>query len=467
MVALASLGLRIDRKFASSNLALKMPKRIHIATYGCQMNDYESDRTFRLFRDQQGYEWTDDLEQADLVLFNTCSIREKADQKAMSQIGFLRTVKNDRPKMIVAVGGCMAQSRGPEIQRRFSHVDIVFGTHQWSRLPDMVQKVQTQKKQLLDTDLFGWRNYKFLPYRESKADHPVSELVTVQNGCDKFCTFCLVPFTRGRQVSRSHKEIVDEVKSLVDQGVREVMLLGQNVNAYGQDQRAEIGFAELLHQVGKIEGLRRLRFITSHPSELTLEMIDEIAENKAVCEHLHLPIQSGSDSVLEAMNRGYTIDMFRDLANELRKRIPSLALTTDIIVGFPGETQADFQKTLDVVKEFEFEDSFSFSYSPRPHTKAATWESEFVSEDLSQERLNQLQTLQAQIRKAKRDALVGKTVEVLVEGMAKRKKGQLTGKTRQNQCVNFEGSVDWIGKMKDVQITESLTHSLRGRVLDS
>ncbi|HLG20583.1 MAG TPA: tRNA (N6-isopentenyl adenosine(37)-C2)-methylthiotransferase MiaB [Bdellovibrionota bacterium] len=441
--------------------------KIYIETYGCQMNDYESDRTFRLFHDQFGYEWTTNPYDADLVLFNTCSIREKADQKALSSIGTLRAAKLQNPGMVIAVGGCMAQSQGDDLQRRFPFVDIVFGTHQWANLPEMVEKARIGRERLMEVEFYGWKNYSFLPYRSSTRVHPVSELVTVQNGCDRFCTFCLVPFTRGREVSRPPEDIVDEVRALVDQGVREVTLLGQNVNAYGRDRSGVISFAELLRRVTDVPALERVRFVTSHPAELSAELIDAMAENPKVCEHLHLPVQSGSDTVLSRMNRGYTIDEYRRKSSTLLKKIPRLELTTDIIVGFPSETEADFQQTLDLVSEFQFADSFSFCFSPRPHTKAANWTSEFVSAEVGADRLSRLQSLQNEIRERKMKEYVGDVVEVLAEGEAKSGEGFLSGRTRTNRSVNFPGRNEWIGRLQMARITEALSHSFRGESVNA
>ncbi len=463
--SLRGLTRPIDVIRTRSQTHCHMSKRIHIATYGCQMNEYESDRTFRLFHDKEGYEWTHDPTKADLVLYNTCSIRDKADQKAFSAIGLLRSTKLTRPEMVIAVGGCMAQMQGKEIQKKFPYVDLVFGTHQWNHLPELVRKVQVEKEKILEIDLYGWKNYNFLPYRQSVASHPISEFVTIQNGCNKFCTFCLVPFTRGREMSRSPKEIMEEVHELANMGVREVMLLGQNVNAYGKDQRFDLSFTDLLKKVCEINGLERLRFMTSHPAELTFEMIDVMADQEKICEHLHLPLQSGSDMILQKMNRGYDMAQYRKIVQYLRKKIPTLSLTTDLIVAFPGETEENFERTLDAIREFEFEDSFSFCYSPRPHTKAAQWTEAFNPPEVCNERLSRLQKLQNEIRDRKNQAWVGKEVQVLVEGEAKKGEGMLTGKNRENVAVNFLGTKDWIGKLIDVKITKALPHSLLGATL--
>lgn len=440
-----------------------MKKSIHISTYGCQMNDYESDRTFRLFHDKYGYDWIENPHDADLVLFNTCSIREKADHKAMSGIGELKKTKDHRPEMIIAVGGCMAQMQGDEIKKRFPHVDIVFGTHQWTKLPELVEQAEKDGKnfhtQQIEVDLDNWRNYSFLPFHENASAHPVRENVTIQNGCNNFCTFCLVPFTRGREVSRPVADILDEIQKLSNRGVREVNLLGQNVNAYGTDRRGEPEFTQLLNLVAKIDGIERIRFVTSHPMTMTIEMIDALADNPKVCEHLHLPIQSGSDRVLELMSRGYTIEKYRQLMNHYRKRVPNLALTTDIIVGFPGETEEDFQHTLDVVKELDFDDSYSFIYSARPNTKAAKWTDQFIADEVSKERLQRLKSLQQEIKERHAKDYLGQTVEVLVESA---KDVALSGKTRTYQNVHFTGDRSMIGSLKNINISKTSRHALEG-----
>jgi tRNA-2-methylthio-N6-dimethylallyladenosine synthase len=431
------------------------------------MNDYESDRTFRLFHDKYGYDWIDEPKEADLVLFNTCSIREKADQKAMSGIGELQKTKLQRPEMIIAVGGCMAQMQGDEIRSRFPHVDIVFGTHQWTKLPELVEQAEKDGKvfhtQQVEIDFENWKNYSFLPFHENLSTHPVRENVTIQNGCNNFCTFCLVPFTRGREVSRPASEILDEIQKLASRGVREVNLLGQNVNAYGSDRRDEPEFAKLLDMVAKVDGIERIRYVTSHPATMTKDMISQLAANPKVCEHLHLPIQSGSDRVLDLMSRGYHIEKYRELISHYRTLVPDLALTTDIIVAFPGETEEDFQRTLDAVQEFDFDETYSFIYSPRPNTKAAKWTDQFIPDEVAKERLYRLKTLQRQIKDRHSKSYLGKRVEVLVESM-KEKEGStiVTGKTRTFQTVNFPGQADFLCNLKNVKITNSYMYSLDG-----
>jgi len=439
-------------------------KTINIQTYGCQMNDYESDRTYRLFHDQYGYTWHDDPSSSDIVLFNTCSIREKADQKAMSTIGSLAKAKKANPSMVIAVGGCMAQIKGQEIQKRFPYVDVVFGTHQWTKLPELIFNAQDSHKATLNIDLSSWKNYNFLPFDKTDTPYAVRENVTIQNGCNHFCTYCLVPFTRGREVSRPAEAILEEVQILADRGVKEINLLGQNVNAYGTDRSNEIPFARLLEKVADINGIERVRFVTSHPAVFDQDMIDTIAGKKEICNDIHLPIQSGSDRILDLMEREYHIDRYRTLHDYMRKVIPDLSLRTDIIVGFPGETEEDFQMTLDAVEEFQFDQSYSFIFSPRPHTKAAKWEDQFLSREVALERLMRLQALQQKIHDQHSQEYLNKEVKILVDGRAKKQSdGWVCGKTESHRTVNFEGDASLIGTLQPVIISDAYTNSLLGQ----
>lgn len=433
------------------------------------MNDYESDRTFRLFHDKFGYHWTENPHEADLVLFNTCSIRDKADHKAKSSIGELKVTKDKRPEMIIAVGGCMAQMQGNELRERFDHVDIFFGTHQWNKLPEMIEQARGHQKffpeQQVETNFENWKNYSFLPFYESNASYRVRENVTIQNGCNNFCTFCLVPFTRGREVSRPAQEILHEIERLSLRGVKEVNLLGQNVNAYGLDKRGEPDFVDLLDRVAQVDGIERIRFVTSHPAVMDAPMIDRLADNPKVCEHIHLPIQSGSNRILDLMQRGYHIEKYRELVQLFRKRMPQLALTTDIIVGFPGETEQDFEQTLNAVQEFDFDDSYSFIYSPRPNTKASKWSDQFIPNEVAKERLYRLQALQRQIKDQHSKTYVGKTVEVLVESTENRAGVEtLSGRTRTFQTVHFSGPKHFLCNLKNIKITNAYTYSLDGKL---
>ncbi|MCC7460117.1 MAG: tRNA (N6-isopentenyl adenosine(37)-C2)-methylthiotransferase MiaB, partial [Proteobacteria bacterium] len=382
-------------------------------------------------------------------------------------IGELKVTKDQRPEMIIAVGGCMAQMQGDEIKERFPYVDVVFGTHQWTKLPEMIDQASKDGKnfhtQQVEVDFENWKNYSFLPFHESDTPHKARENVTIQNGCNNFCTFCLVPFTRGREVSRPIGEILDEIQKLASRGVREVNLLGQNVNAYGSDKRGEPQFVDLLDRVAEIDGIERIRFVTSHPAVMTTEMIDRLAANPKVCEHIHLPIQSGSNRVLDLMQRGYHIEKYRELVHHFKKRMPNMMLTTDIIVAFPGETEEDFQETLKVVEEFDYNESYSFIYSPRMNTKAAKWTEQFIPDEVAKDRLYRLKALQRKIKDRHSKEYLGKTVEVLVESAEDRGgETMVTGRTRTFQTVNFLGDKQFLCNLKSVKITGTYTYSLQG-----
>ncbi len=442
-----------------------MSRKLYMETYGCQMNDYESDRTYRLLHGTQGYEWTDQPEEADLVLFNTCSIREKADQKALSSLGRFKQLKLKKPEMVVAFGGCLAQSQGNEIREKFPYVDLVFGTHQWNSLPKLIEQARLHRNRMLELGFYGWQDFGFMPHHDSSLKYPVSDVVTVQNGCDKFCTYCVVPFTRGRQISRPPAEVLQEVQALVDHGVKEITLLGQNVNAYGNDRSSETSFVDLLKRVGEVKGLKRLRFMTSYPTELTPEMVDEMAQNPVICEHLHFPLQSGSDRILRKMRRDHSVKQYREIIRYLTEKIDNISITTDMIIGFPSESEEDFDATLKALEEFRFDDSFSFVFSPRPHTKAEKWPSEFVDGEVSRKRLEVYQKRQNEIKIEKNREVLGKEVEVLIEGESKRGEGRLFGKTRTFKTVNFKGPKSWIGMEKKVRVKEVLHHTLRGEAI--
>ncbi len=354
----------------------------------------------------------------------------------------------------------MAQISGKRIQKRFKHVDIVFGTHQWKTLPTLIEKARVKQERALEVDLFGWDKYSFLPFHKVTGRYKVCELVTVQNGCDKFCTFCVVPYTRGRQVSRDLDEIIQEVSFLSEQGVKEVTLLGQNVNAYGHDKSSDLGFMRLLEEVSKVDGIERIRFVTSHPDHLTYDMIDRMADMSKLCQSIHLPIQSGSDKILSLMNRNYNKKMYVELANYMRKKIKNVTISSDIIVGFPGESEEDFEQTLQVVKEVGFEESYSSCYSPRPGTKSAKWLDDHVDVLESKHRLARLKELQLDLTMQAKRQLIGQTLEVLVEAKSHKHPNRFTGKTRENWLVSFEGQANDIGRLVLVRAQEVLTKSI-------
>jgi len=435
------------------------PKRATVITYGCQMNKYESERMAGILTGL-GYEMTDEVQGADLVLLNTCSIRDKAEQKVYSQLGQLRWLKRQNPQLIIGVCGCVAQQEGERIQQRVPYVDLVFGPQNIPKLPTLLNQVQSHRQQISDlADNPLWDEQLF-PVRR---DHPFQAWVTVMQGCDKFCTFCVVPYTRGREQSRPAGAILREVQELAAQGYKEVTLLGQNIDSYGKRSPEGKDLADLLQLIHPIEGIHRIRFITSHPRDFTDKLMRTIGELDKVCEYIHLPVQSGSNAVLKRMHRGYTREDYLRRIERLRAYVPDVAVSTDVIVGFPGETDADFAQTQQLVEVAEFDAMYLFKYSPRPGTKAATFADQ-VPEAIKTERFNTLLATQEAIQLRRNQARIGRCEEVLVEGPSKKGSVQLTGRTRQNRPVNFVGHPSLTGSLVTVQIEKGGTHSLEGRV---
>lgn len=435
------------------------PKRATVITYGCQMNKYESERMAGILIGL-GYEMTDEVQGADLVLLNTCSIRDKAEQKVYSQLGQLRWLKRHNPQLIIGVCGCVAQQEGERIQQRVPYVDLVFGPQNIPKLPTLLSQVQSHRRQISDlADNPLWDEQLF-PLRR---DHPFQAWVTVMQGCDKFCTFCVVPYTRGREQSRPAEAILREVQELAAQGYKEVTLLGQNIDSYGKRSPEGKDLADLLQLIHPIEGIHRIRFITSHPRDFTDKLMRTVGELDKVCEYIHLPVQSGSNAVLKRMHRGYTREDYLRRIERLRAYVPDVAVSTDVIVGFPGETDADFAQTQQLVEAAEFDAMYLFKYSPRPGTKAATFADQ-VPETIKTERFNTLLATQEAIQLRRNQARIGRCEEVLVEGPSKKGSVQLTGRTRQNRPVNFVGHPSLTGSLVTVQIEKGGTHSLEGRV---
>jgi tRNA-2-methylthio-N6-dimethylallyladenosine synthase len=435
------------------------PKRAAVITYGCQMNKYESERMAGILVGL-GYEMTDEVQGADLILLNTCSIRDKAEQKVYSQLGHLRWLKRENPQLIVGVCGCVAQQEGERIQQRVPYVDLVFGPQNIPKLPTLLARVQSHRRQISDlADNPLWDEQLF-PLRR---DHPFQAWVTVMQGCDKFCTFCVVPYTRGREQSRPAAAIVREVRELAAQGYKEVTLLGQNIDSYGKRSPEGKDLADLLEMIHPIDGLQRIRFITSHPRDFTDKLIQTVGALDKVCEYIHLPVQAGSNAVLKRMHRGYTREDYLMRIERLRTYVPDVALSTDVIVGFPGESDADFEQTRQLVEAVEFDSMYLFKYSPRPGTKAATFADQ-VPEAVKSERFNTLLAIQEAIQLRRNRARVGRCEEVLVEGPSKKGSVQLTGRTRQNRPVNFVGHPSLTGSLVTVQIEKGGTHSLEGKV---
>lgn len=440
-----------------------MSKKVFVKTWGCQMNEYDSDKMVDLMHATQGYEPTDNAEDADLILLNTCSIREKAQEKVFHQLGRWKLLKNDKPELIIGVGGCVASQEGDHIRERAPFVDLVFGPQTLHRLPEMIKQIQGGAKSVVDISFPEIEKFDRLP--DPKAEG-ASAFVSIMEGCSKYCTFCVVPYTRGEEVSRPLDDVIYEIAQLAEQGVREVNLLGQNVNAYrGPNHDGSIcTFAELLHIVASIDGIDRIRYTTSHPVEFTDDIIAAYESIPELVDHLHLPVQSGSDRVLALMKRGHTALEYKSQIRKLRKVRPNIAMSSDFIIGFPGETDADFEKTMDLIKAIDFDLSFSFIYSARPGTPAADLPDD-VSEDAKKQRLHILQQRINQQAQQHARRMLDTEQRILVSGPSRKNPMELSGRTENNRVVNFEGHPGMIGKFVDVKITEALPNSLRGSVI--
>jgi tRNA-2-methylthio-N6-dimethylallyladenosine synthase len=408
-----------------------------------------------------GYGTTDDPDRADLILINTCSIREKAAQKIYSQFGRFRALKQRKPHLLIGMGGCLAQQWGDRFFRRAPYVDLVFGTHQIHRLPEMVGALERTRGRIVETGFCD--RVRSLSIPAQPAAGSVITFVTIMQGCNNFCAYCVVPHLRGREESRPLPEILREVEVLAGQGIREVTLLGQNVNSYGQTLREKTDFAELISAIGKVPGIERIRFTTSHPKDLSPRLIACFGEIASLCEHIHLPVQSGSDRVLGWMNRGYEVAAYRDKVAALRRACPQISITSDVIVGFPGEEDGDFEQTLELMREIRFDNLFSFQYSEREGTAAVGMDRP-VCDEVKRERLRKLQALQDGYTLEKNRACVGCREDVLVEGLSRNGYGDIMGRTRGNRIVNFQGTTGLIGKTVSVRIVEAFRHSLRGEM---
>jgi tRNA-2-methylthio-N6-dimethylallyladenosine synthase len=440
-----------------------MLRKLYIKTHGCQMNEYDSGRMADVLRASHGMELTDDPAAADLLLLNTCSIREKAQEKVFSQLGVWRALKARRPALLIAVGGCVASQEGAALRERAPFVDIVFGPQTLHRLPELLDRVQARRQPVVDVSFPEIEKFDRLPTPRANG---ATAYVSIMEGCSKYCTFCVVPYTRGEEVSRPLDDVIAEVAGLAEQGVREITLLGQNVNAYrGPTADGETAdLALLLHYVAAVPGIGRLRYTTSHPLELSDPLIQVYAELSLLVSHLHLPVQSGSDRILALMKRGHTVLEYKAKIRRLRQVRPDLSLSSDFIVGFPGESEADFAATLRLVEELGFDQSFSFIYSPRPGTPAAALP-DSVPLAVKQARLA---ALQAQINaqaQAISQRMVGTVQRILVDRPARKDPRQLSGRTGNNRVVNFSGPPRLLGYFADVRITEALPNSLRGEWL--
>jgi tRNA-2-methylthio-N6-dimethylallyladenosine synthase len=437
-------------------------KKLAIVTYGCQMNKYDSERIVGLLQ-HADYELTEDVRQANLVILNTCSIREKADQKFYSELGRLKRIKQHRPNMLIGVCGCIPQRARGEILERAPYVDLVFGTLNVSRVLELLQQVESHGEPVIEiTDRVLDDDLGALPV---SRDSHVTAFVSVMHGCNKRCSFCVVPNTRGPQVSRPLQVILDEVRQLAQAGYREVTLLGQNVNAYGIDFRPRsVDFADLLAAVNAIDGIERIRFVTSHPLDFTQRLVDAMAGLGKVCEALHLPFQAGADRILKAMRRGYSAAEYRDLIARLREVVPDISLSTDVIVGFPGETEEDFLATRRMLELVRFDSIFLFNYSERPGTVAPNLPDQ-VPHDVKQRRFDGLMNMQKRIALAANLPYEGHIVEILVEGPSKKDPTKLTGRTRTNKIVNFPGPPALIGNFIPVHVTRAGLYALDGEMI--
>ncbi|EXI62350.1 tRNA (N6-isopentenyl adenosine(37)-C2)-methylthiotransferase MiaB [Mannheimia granulomatis] len=437
--------------------------KLHITTWGCQMNEYDSSKMADLLNSTHGFELTENPEDADVLLLNTCSIREKAQEKVFSQLGRWKNWKKTKPNLIIGVGGCVASQEGEHIRDRAPYVDIVFGPQTLHRLPEMINQIRGGKSSIVDISFPEIEKFDRLP--EPKAEGPTA-FVSIMEGCNKYCSFCVVPYTRGEEVSRPVDDVLFEIAQLAAQGVREVNLLGQNVNAYrGETFDGGIcTFAELLRLVAAIDGIDRLRYTTSHPIEFSDDIIEVYRDTPELVSFLHLPIQSGSDRVLTMMKRNHTALEYKAIIRKLREVRPEIQISSDFIVGFPGETAEDFEQTMKIIEQVNFDMSFSFIYSARPGTPAADLPDN-VSEEEKKERLARLQQrINHQAMQFSR-AMLGTEQRILVEGPSKKDLMELTGRTETNRVVNFVGTPDMIGKFVDVKITDVYTNSLRGEVI--
>ncbi|MEY2721473.1 MAG: hypothetical protein RL245_1839 [Pseudomonadota bacterium] len=437
--------------------------RYYIKTYGCQMNEYDSARMGDVLAASSGMQATDNPAEADILLVNTCSVREKAESKVFSLLGEWKQIKDLRPGVIIGVGGCVASQEGDQLVKAAPQVDLVFGPQTVHRLPQMISELRQQGRAVVDVSFPEIEKFDHLP--APRAEGPTA-FVSIMEGCSKYCSFCVVPYTRGDEISRPLDSVIEEVGRLAEQGVREVTLLGQNVNAYrgAMSDGALVDLATLLHHVAAIEGIERIRFTTSHPLEFDESLIEAYANIPKLANHLHLPVQSGSDRILALMKRGYTALEFKSRIRQLREVRPTISVTSDFIVGFPGETDRDFEATMTLVRDLSIDQSFSFLYSRRPGTPAASLPDE-VPHEHKQARLTRLQALLEENARARSASLVGTVQRVLIERPSRKDATELAGRTEDNRWVNFPGPARLIGCFVDVEITEARPHSLRGRIV--
>jgi tRNA-2-methylthio-N6-dimethylallyladenosine synthase len=442
--------------------ALTLKEQYYIQTYGCQMNVSDTE-VIEAVLDQMNFAKAPTIEEASLILFNTCCVRENADLKVYGKLGELKEKKRKNRDLILGVVGCLSQKDGKKFLERFPYVDLVLGTYKQGRLPYLIQEIRSGKGPILELSNRKDREEEGLPVKRRSE---IFTFVPISYGCDQFCTFCIVPFVRGKQRSRHPKSLMREIQNLAEDGFKEITLLGQNVNTYGFDLGPEYSFSELLALINSLDKIDRIRFITSHPKYFSLELVEKIASLDKVCEHFHLPLQSGDDEILKKMRRGYTYEDYKKLVCKIRTLIPSASITTDLIVGFPGETEEQFQKTLTAYREIQFDQAFMFAYSPREGTKAAKFEDQ-VPESVKKERLQLLIELSNQMVEKKNKEYVGSIQEVLVEGPSKKNINRLTGRTRTNRISVFDGNPKIIGTLQKVHIKNGYSWGLEGNVISS
>lgn len=436
---------------------MRMEKGYHILTYGCQMNVSDSEVIAELL-EQMNYIKVDQPELAECIVFNTCCVREKADLKVYGKLGEFKDLKRRNPDMRIVVCGCLAQKDANEMSKKFPQVDIVLGTNRLGRLPVLLSELEYKRRPIVEVASLKERDIEDLP---AKREGSLSAWLPISFGCDNFCTFCIVPFVRGRLRSRSIASIVQEAKRLTTQGVKEITVLGQNVNEYGYDRKDGSDFGLILEELNRLPGIERIRFTTSHPKDFSFDLVERISKLNNVCEHFHLPLQAGDDQVLSGMRRGYTIKQYLNLVDRIRELIPYASISTDFIVGFPGETESQFKNTLEVLERVRYDTAFMFAYSPREGTKAAVFYDQ-VSEEIRMDRLHRLIDLQNKITEEKNIMEEDLVREVLVESWSKRNPKRLTGRTRTNRIVVFDGTEDHIGKLCNVKIIKGFLWGLEG-----
>ncbi len=447
---------------AAANIDEKSGRRVFVETFGCQMNKADSENMLGLLS-EIGYEQTLDSKQADLLILNTCAIREGAEDKVFSYLGVWGKQKRKRPELMIAVGGCVAQEKGASIITRMPYIDVVFGTHNLHRLPDLVLKARREKTSVVE---IVQELPEDLPELPVIRQNDFSAWVSVIYGCDYNCTYCIVPYVRGREKSRTAEAIEKEIEELTAAGYLEVTLLGQNVTAYGHDLDPKIHLGDLIRRLERFEKLKRIRFLTGHPRDLQEGIIDAVYEVQSACEYFHIPIQAGNDRTLRRMARGYQVDFYKRLIEKIRNKMPEAAITSDLIVGFPGETEQEFMDTVNLVEEIQFDSCTTAAYSPRPHTHSAAWADQ-LPEHEKFERLRFLNTVVGDVSHKINKRYLGKRVEVLVEGVSQRDESRLSGRTRTNKIVNFEGDKSLTGKLVDVEVQSANPWALRGTLSTS